>query len=77
MCGCEKVLPIIYYCFLLDQLSDACGDIDSQGSQDNAQLELAFEYLIAKDTMQWINIFSDQVITYTKNPWNIIDYSII
>ena len=33
---------------------------ESNDSQDT-HLELAFEYLIAKDTLKWITIYSDQV----------------
>lgn len=41
------------------QMPESNGDV-LNGSQPQ-QLELAFEYLVAKDTLKWITIHSDQV----------------
>ena len=33
----------------------------TNGADNNGFLELSFEYLVAKDTLKWITITSDQV----------------
>ena len=37
------------------------GDAKTPNGSANGFLELAFEYLVAKDTLKWITITSDQV----------------
>ena len=41
-------------------MPDMNGDA-SPGDESQAKLELAFEYLVAKDALKWITVTSDQV----------------
>ena len=38
------------------------GDAKTPNGSANGFLELSFEYLVAKDTLKWITITSDQVL---------------
>jgi len=43
-------------------LPDMNDSIEEENNPGNAALELSFEYLVAKDTLKWIVVFSDQAI---------------
>ncbi|KAK2167118.1 hypothetical protein LSH36_32g21001 [Paralvinella palmiformis] len=54
-------------------LPDSSVETESSQDRDEPQLELAFEYLIARDTMQWITIYSDQVIVISMCLQGMVD----
>ena len=56
--------------FLLLQSDSGEGKM-TNGLDGNGFLELSFEYLMAKDTLKWITITSDQVcaFSYTLDIW--------
>jgi hypothetical protein len=43
------------------KVSDQNGEVTNGESSLPSNLELAFEYLVAKDTLKWITIHSSQV----------------
>ena len=49
------------------QITESNGETSLGGQPSKAKLELSFEYLMAKDTLKWITITTDQVIEY--NYW--------
>lgn len=42
---------------------------EKSASSQKSQLELSFEYLMSRDTLQWISIISDQVSVLFDKYW--------
>lgn len=46
---------------------------NGEGHRKEPHLELSFEYLIAKDKLQWISIFSEQAILMSVSLQSMVD----
>jgi hypothetical protein len=60
------IIPVNSDGGLFYSLSQVADSAEGEGAKENAspfgcRLELAFEYLVAKNTLKWITLYSNQV----------------
>ena len=65
--SCRFFLRRTFLHLILQSDSAMNGDAKTPNGSANGFLELSFEYLVAKDTLKWITITSDQVLLPPAN----------